>query len=95
MGLKEMLNASAIQAENERLKEENKKLKQKLEELGFDDYMEVKKAKEILEREISANKRVLANLDAHVEELNNRSNALDDQINEQIKKLIEVKGVNS
>ncbi|KIR01246.1 hypothetical protein P261_00060 [Lachnospiraceae bacterium TWA4] len=63
MGLKDMLNVSSIQAENERLKEENQKLKKKLDELGYDDYMEIKRLKENLEREIQASKRMLANLD--------------------------------
>lgn len=94
MGIRDMMNASSIQAENERLKEENKKLQQKLETLGFDDYMEVKKVKESLEKEIIANKRILANLDEHLEDLSNRTNDLDEQINEQIQKMVKIMELN-
>jgi chromosome segregation ATPase len=94
MGFREMMNASSIQAENERLKEENRKLQQKLESLGFDDYMEVKQQKEFLEKEIAANKRILANLDAHLEELNARTNDLDEQINIQLKRFIAIRDMN-
>lgn len=91
MSFKDMLNASAIQAENERLKEENKKLQKKLEELGYDDFMEIKKVSESLKREIDANKRILSKLDAHVEELNNRSNELDEQINQKLKQMAQLR----
>ena len=91
MSFKDMLNASAIQAENERLKEENAKLKKKLEELGYDDFMEIKKVSESLKREIDGNKRILSKLDAHVEELNNRSNELDEQINQKLKQMVQLR----
>lgn len=95
MSFKDMLNASAIQAENERLKEENIKLKKKLEELGYDDFMEIKKVSESLKREIDANKRILSKLDAHVEELNNRSNELDEQINQKLKQMAQLREASS
>ena len=95
MSFKDMLNASAIQAENERLKEENLKLKKKLEELGYDDFMEIKKVSESLKREIDANKRILSKLDAHVEELNNRSNELDEQINQKLKQMEQLREASS
>lgn len=91
MSFKDMLNASAIQAENERLKAENIKLKKKLEELGYDDFMEIKKVSESLKREIDANKRILSKLDAHVEELNNRSDKLDEQINQKLKQMAQLR----
>ena len=95
MSFKDMLNASAIQAENERLKEENLKLKKKLEELGYDDFMEIKKVSESLKREIDSNKRILSKLDAHVEELNNRSNELDEQINQKLKQMAQLREASS
>lgn len=87
MGLKDILNASKIREENDRLKEANAELAKKLTDLGFTEYEQTKAKLDEMNGEITSCNDIISRLHTEIQALQEKDDKLTKSVSSQERKL--------